>query len=132
MSARRSRTAAPLAGLRESLRREHAKREAGVDQLIGKSVRRLRAALDDLLGEADLRGVSHSFLDACERATVEKIGRVYGVAAASQLVCKCLEAFGLTLRVVEKQHLCHSRPSPRSRDRIRARAGPAFGNVTRL
>ena len=83
-------------------------------QLLGEPVRCLHAALDDLFGEADLRGVSHSFLDACEGATVEKIGRVYGLAAASQLVCEGLEAFGLTLRVVEKQYFCQCPPLARA------------------
>ena len=71
--------------MREFLRREHTEREAGVDQLVGEPVRCLHAALDDLLGEADLRGERHSFLDGCEGATAEKVGRVHGVAAVSQL-----------------------------------------------
>jgi hypothetical protein len=69
-------------GLRELLCRNHAEREAGIDELVGQLVRGPLAALDDL-AEAELPDVLHAVFDAAEGAAVEEIGGVHGVAGPS-------------------------------------------------
>ena len=49
----------------------------------------------------------HALLDRAERAPVEEVGRVHGVARAAQLVREGVEPLGLAHRVVEEQHLGH-------------------------
>src|SRR5262249_42060978 len=94
------------AGLRQLLCGQHTEREAAVDDLAGQVVRFARSALDQV-SEADLRCVRHAFVDRRKRPTVEQVRCVHRVTDVSQFVCKPLEAFRLTLCVVEEEHLGH-------------------------
>jgi hypothetical protein len=61
--------------LRERLRRHHAEREAGIDDVGRQSLGCLRAAADDLL-EADPPGVGHALVDVLERLALVQVRRV--------------------------------------------------------
>src|SRR5579864_327128 len=117
--------------LRQLLGREHAEREAGVDQPAGQFFDGLFAAPDHLVGEADLLGIAHPFLKGAEGTALEQVGRVHRVPGATQLVGDRDDAGGQSLRVVEEHHLghvcapvmCRKRASPRL-TRLRGCAGP--------
>ena len=85
------RSARAGAGLSELLRRDHAEREARVDESLRKVVCRSDTALEQLR-EADLADVRHALVDAVERAAVEQVGRVDRVARLPQLVREGREA----------------------------------------
>jgi hypothetical protein len=51
--------------------------------------------------------VRQALVDGGERPALVEVGRVHGVAGATQLVREGRETFRLTQRVVEQQHLRH-------------------------
>jgi hypothetical protein len=91
----------------ELLRREDAERETAVDELVRQRLRGALATGENLVRKPEFLGVAHPLLDRRERPAVKEIWRVDGVAARPQLVREGVEASGLTLRVVEQQHVGH-------------------------
>src|SRR6478736_1634039 len=107
------RPAPACAGLGELLCRQHPEREARVHERLGQFVGCLLATRDDLVRESALVGMGHAFVDAVERASLEEVGRVDRVTRSPKLLCERRETCGLTLRMVEQQHLCHVRRKDR-------------------
>ncbi len=96
----------------ELLRRQHAEREPGVDELGRQFVGDADAALPHLV-ESDLTDVGETLVDALERASVEQVRRVHDVAGGPQVVGERAHAGGQPLCVVEQQDLGHTEPPGR-------------------
>ena len=95
--------------MRELLRRQHPKREAGVDKLRREALSRARSALDDL-AEPDLLRECHTGTDALEGATIEEIRSVHRVSRPAQVIGERMEPCRLTQCVVEQHHFSHVAP----------------------
>ena len=90
----------------ELLRRQHAEREPGVDELGRQVVGDADAALQHVV-EPDLLDVGETLVDRPERASVEQVRRVHGVPGGPQVVGERAHAGGQPLCVVEQQDLGH-------------------------
>src|SRR5947209_13389205 len=101
----------PRAGLGQVLRRQHPKRETGIDEPAGKLVSSTHAPLDHL-AEADLLGERHTLIEGVERTAAVQVRSVHVVAGSTQLGGEGEEPRRLTLRMVEQQHLSHLTPWP--------------------
>lgn len=97
----------PVPGLGQLLRGHHPEREAGVDDLAGKLLRRAHAPRGDL-PEPDLPHVRHPLVQRVEDAPLEQVGRVDGVARGTEFVGEGDHPGGQTLDVVEQYDLCHA------------------------
>jgi hypothetical protein len=127
----KERPAGARPGLGELLSRQHAQREAGVDEFPRQRLRRSHAVLDDRVEPAHVLDVCEAVVDRAEGAPVEEIGRVDGVAGVVQLVRERVETRGLALCVMEEQHVCHlaslSRVLPRLPTTVPLRSRPGLG-----
>jgi hypothetical protein len=100
------RAAGALAGLRKLLGDRDAEREAGVDGIVAEVGRDRHSALRER-AEALLARERHSLVDGGERAPVEQLGRVDGVAGPTQLVGERLDAVREPLNVVVEHDVRH-------------------------
>jgi hypothetical protein len=71
--------------LREVLRRHHAQREPGVDELVRQPLDGRAATLEDR-AEADLARVVDAIVDGSERPAFVEVGRMDAVPGGAELV----------------------------------------------
>jgi hypothetical protein len=93
-------------GLSQHLRRQHAEREPGVDDVRAQILGGGPAAPDDL-AEADLLGVGHAAGQIGEGPAVVEIRRVHDVAARAELVGEREAAGRQPMRMMEQDDFGH-------------------------
>ena len=104
MKQQRSLGAGPRLG--QLLRRQHAEREPGVDDLVRQVFSGKLAAFDDGV-EADLFGVGDAVVQAGEGLAVVQVGHGHLVAGPAQLVCELADPGGEALGVMEQNDVGH-------------------------
>ena len=95
--------------LGERLRRQHAEREADVDDLARQRLDGRAPPVDDRQRAAELLRIGHPLGDRLERPAAVEVGRVRGVAGVAQRGGETADGVGEPERVVEENDLSHGR-----------------------
>ncbi len=101
----------PLPCLGEELGREHAERDACVDD-VGRQFPGRRGTPRGDLPEPDLPHVSETAVNRVEPPPGEEVRRVHGVPFLPQSICQVDDTVGQALHVVEEEDLGHRSSMP--------------------
>ena len=93
-------------GLSQHLRRQHAEREPGIDEVIGQALGGDPTALEDGV-EAHLLGVGDALVEGVERCAIVEIGNGDLMSGSTQLVGELADAIGEALGVMEQDDIGH-------------------------